>query len=328
MTVLTLIFLILGFVFVTGVCIGSFLNVVILRAFSNESICFPGSKCPKCQKPLKWYHNIPIFSYIFLKGKCAFCKEPISIQYPIVELLTGILFVVVFIKFEISLNTLFILAFLSLFIVLAVSDIKEQVVFDMHTYILTGLGLIYNFFDVGDLYQGMKTLNLWHFSFSISNSFIASVLGLVLGVLVMEILARLGYFVAGTRAFGEGDSFIAAGLGSIFGIQYLLRILVLAIVIQIILTVPVYFKKLFVKKDYKTFISMMIFAIIALLMKFVGVISQNMILFSCFVILLLASAIYLCKRILGGLKDKDGFTYLPFGPAMVIAGFIFFFILF
>src|SRR5574344_1354401 len=133
MTVLTLIFLILGFVFVTGVCIGSFLNVVILRAFSNESICFPGSKCPKCQKPLKWYHNIPIFSYIFLKGKCAFCKEPISIQYPIVELHTGILFVVVFIKFEISLNTLFILAFLSLFIVLAVSDIKEQVVFDMHT---------------------------------------------------------------------------------------------------------------------------------------------------------------------------------------------------
>ena len=69
------------FIFITGVCIGSFLNVVILRALSEESIVFPPSKCPKCQTPLKWWHNIPVLSFIFLKGKCAFCHEKISIQF-------------------------------------------------------------------------------------------------------------------------------------------------------------------------------------------------------------------------------------------------------
>ena len=88
---------ILGFIFVVGLCIGSFLNVVILRTVSEESIVFPASKCPKCQNSLKWYHNIPVLSYIFLRGKCAFCKEPISIQYPIVELLRAMLFIGLFI---------------------------------------------------------------------------------------------------------------------------------------------------------------------------------------------------------------------------------------
>ena len=82
---------VLAFILIIGLVIGSFLNVVILRTVSGESIVFPASKCPKCNTPLKWYHNIPVLSYIFLRGKCGFCHEPISIQYPIVELLTGIL---------------------------------------------------------------------------------------------------------------------------------------------------------------------------------------------------------------------------------------------
>ena len=65
----------LAFIFIIGLCVGSFMNVVILRTVSEESIVFPGSKCPKCQTPLKWYHNIPVFSYLFLRGKCGFCKE-------------------------------------------------------------------------------------------------------------------------------------------------------------------------------------------------------------------------------------------------------------
>ena len=80
-----------------GASIGSFLNVVALRAISNESIVFPSSKCPKCNQPIKWYDNIPIISYLFtFKGKCRNCGEKVSIQYPIVEALTSILFLVVF----------------------------------------------------------------------------------------------------------------------------------------------------------------------------------------------------------------------------------------
>ena len=76
----------LAFIFVIGLCVGSFMNVVILRTVSEESIVFPGSKCPKCQTPLKWYHNIPVFSYLFLRGKCGFCKEKISFLHKLSSL--------------------------------------------------------------------------------------------------------------------------------------------------------------------------------------------------------------------------------------------------
>ncbi len=85
-------------VFIFGTMIGSFLNVVIYRIPKEESIVFPASKCQNCQTPLLWYHNIPIFSWLFLKGKCAFCKEPIAKQYPIVEFVTGLIFTALYFK--------------------------------------------------------------------------------------------------------------------------------------------------------------------------------------------------------------------------------------
>jgi len=84
--------------FIFGIMIGSFLNVVIYRIPKNESIVFPSSKCQSCGNALKWYHNIPIFSWIFLRGKCAFCGDKISAQYPIVEFITGVIFVALYIK--------------------------------------------------------------------------------------------------------------------------------------------------------------------------------------------------------------------------------------
>ena len=85
-------------VFVFGLLIGSFLNVVIYRIPKNESIVFPASKCQSCQTSLKWYHNIPLFSWIFLRGKCAFCGAKISAQYPAIELLTALIFVALYLK--------------------------------------------------------------------------------------------------------------------------------------------------------------------------------------------------------------------------------------
>ena len=75
----------LFWIFIVGICIGSFLNVVILRGLSGESIVFPSSKCPVCGNKLKWWMNIPVLSYILLRGKCGFCKTKISLQYPIVK---------------------------------------------------------------------------------------------------------------------------------------------------------------------------------------------------------------------------------------------------
>ena len=137
----------LVYIFVIGLCIGSFLNVVILRGLADESIVFPPSKCPKCLNKLKWYHNIPIFSYVFLRGKCAFCHEKISIQYPIIEFLNGLIYGALFLKYGLCLNLLFYFIFASLFIVIFMTDIKEKVIFTRHTYILTLFGLLYNFLN-------------------------------------------------------------------------------------------------------------------------------------------------------------------------------------
>ena len=84
-------FLIYIFVFFLGACLGSFVNVLIYRTHKNLSLIKEGSFCPKCKKSIKWYDNVPILSYLFLGGKCRFCKKKISIQYPLVELVTGLL---------------------------------------------------------------------------------------------------------------------------------------------------------------------------------------------------------------------------------------------
>src|SRR5574344_1162955 len=159
MTIIELFLIIALVIFVLGLCIGSFLNVVVLRSLSNESIVWPRSKCPKCQKQLKWYHNIPVLSFIFLRGKCAFCGEKISIQYPLVELFTGVLFVLIFLKFGLGFNALSMAIVSALMIVLAVTDLKEKIIFDIHAYILAAIGLIYNFFSIGSFNTGVK---IWH----------------------------------------------------------------------------------------------------------------------------------------------------------------------
>ncbi len=81
------------FLFAIGACVGSFLNVVVWRLPRNESLVSPPSHCPRCQHKLAWYDNVPVFGWIMLRGRCRYCREPISIRYPIVEFITGLLFV-------------------------------------------------------------------------------------------------------------------------------------------------------------------------------------------------------------------------------------------
>ncbi|HEX8524101.1 MAG TPA: prepilin peptidase [Tepidisphaeraceae bacterium] len=87
------------FLFILGSCVGSFLNVVIWRLPRGESLSYPPSHCPKCNNRLKWYDNLPVIGWIKLGGKCRFCKEPISTRYPIIEAVTGLLFVFYYVMF-------------------------------------------------------------------------------------------------------------------------------------------------------------------------------------------------------------------------------------
>lgn len=318
---------ILSFIFVVGICIGSFLNVVILRALSEESIVFPASKCPKCQHPLLWWHNIPIISYILLKGKCGFCSEKISIQYPIVELLTGIMFVLVFMKFGFTFDTLFAWIIGSLFIVIAGTDWKEKVVFDIHTYALIGVGLFYaivvtsvNLYTFHSITGGFNIPKEWLF---FANPLSTALLGIITGFVILEVVARAGYLIAGTRAFGEGDSFIAAGLGAVYGWRMLLTILILSVIIQVIITLPVFIKKEIENKNWMTVISLGVFIIytVAFLMaQQYGWLAHKWA-YAVSAIIMLVLGLLACREILTGIKNPDNRTYLPFGPAMILAGF-------
>lgn len=321
---------ILALVFITGLCIGSFLNVVILRTLSEESIVFPASKCPKCQTPLKWWHNIPVLSYILLRGKCAFCKEPISIQYPIIELITGIIYTILFMKFGVSFDTLFAWIFAALLIVIAGTDITEKVVYDVHTYTLIGFGLLYAVVVTATaIYQIHVAGTPIEFSkyILLNNPLSMSILGAIEGALILEICARAGYLVAGTRAFGEGDTFIAAGLGALFGWRTLLVVLALSVLIQVVLFLPIFVKGLIQNKDFKTLISFVLFCAYAItfysLQHFRIITPENIIIYTIGALILAALGITSCIFIFKGLREKpENRTYLPFGPAMVAAAFI------
>lgn len=319
----------LVFVFITGLCIGSFLNVVILRALSNESIIFPASKCPKCQNRLKWWHNIPLLSYFLLGGKCAYCKERISFQYPLIELFTGIIFALMFLKYGVRVDTLFILAISSLLIVIAGTDIKEKVVFDAHAFSLIGVAFAYAIFIVVmGIYithhpqpgYFVPQMTFWH------NPITNSILGALAGALIMELLARVGCLIVGTRAFGEGDTLIAAGLGALFGWFPLLFVLLASVVIQAILFLPMFVKGLWDNKDIKTlvvFLCFLVYAIALYCLQVSGILTSGWIFVTASVVLGILGIIA-SVFILNGLKNHpENRTYLPFGPAMVAAAFIF-----
>ena len=129
-------------VFVFGLLIGSFLNVVIYRTPRGESIAFPSSHCTSCNTKLKWYHNIPIFSWIFLGGKCSFCKEPISKQYPLVEFLTGLLWLALFVKLGWVWYFPFVAASFTALLALTVIDFKYYAVPDSVNFFALAMALI------------------------------------------------------------------------------------------------------------------------------------------------------------------------------------------
>ena len=296
MTVLNLV--ICFFIFITGLCIGSFLNVVILRALSNESIIFPASKCPKCQTPLKWWHNIPLISYIFLKGKCAFCHKKISMQYPIIEFITGYLFLAIFLKFGLTVNSLFLCSIVCIFIIISVIDLKEHIAFNLHSYILCAIGIIYNFFNFGNLYQGQTLI--------LNNSFIASILGILLGAGIILLYFGIGYILLKTMVIGIGDAYIAGAIGACFGWKYITLIIIIAFIIQILAYLPLFFMKLIRKKDFLTLTLFITFCCLTLLdfsYTRIFYLKSNSI-YWIFVIALVINGFWLCKRILESLPKN------------------------
>ncbi len=133
------------FVFIFGLIVGSFLNCVIYRFEIKESFLKGRSYCPKCKHQLNWYDLIPVFSYILLFGKCRYCKKPISLQYPLIELATGLLFLAVF-NPEHMVKTCYLLLITCFLIIIFVYDLKHYIIPDKIVFPAIGVVLIYNLF--------------------------------------------------------------------------------------------------------------------------------------------------------------------------------------
>lgn len=301
------------FVFVIGLCIGSFLNVVALRAFTGESIVLPASKCPKCGAKIRPYDNIPVLSWLILGGKCRDCKNSISIQYPIVEFITGIGFLGFyfhFSKFFIDTNIIwrnaillpFFLILFCLAIVISITDIKEKVVFDVHTISLAVVIVLFQF---------------------IGGNFKEAIIGLVIGALSMEILSGISWLLVKKRAFGTGDSYIAASMGALLGAKMFFVALVIAVVIQALCIIPALIKKLYVGGEYKVLVTAAMFIALVGFYKLPYFTTlSNEILEYVFVILMTIVGFYLCRLMLTIKSLKENPTYWPFGPSLLIAMFL------
>ncbi|MEO0269796.1 MAG: prepilin peptidase [candidate division WOR-3 bacterium] len=175
--------------FILGLCFGSFANVVIYRVPRNLSIVYPFSFCPLCKNKIKFYDNIPLISFLLLKGKCRFCGEKISFIYPFVEFLTGVLFLLSYLKFKFS-PLMFEMIFLNYFLmIMAFIDYETGYIYDVLLFPSLYTGFIISFFNN-------------HLISSIFYAFFAFFFGLFLRLIFGRIFKK--------EALGEGDPYVFA----------------------------------------------------------------------------------------------------------------------
>ncbi len=134
-------------IFILGLSVGSFINAIIYRLKKKKPISFDRSHCPYCRVSLKWPDLIPIVSFILLSGKCRYCRKKISFQYPLVELMTGLLFLMTFYSFGYSLITFYYLTIISLLIIIFVYDLKYYLIPDKIVYPAVIIAFLYLFFE-------------------------------------------------------------------------------------------------------------------------------------------------------------------------------------
>ena len=226
------------FITILGLAVGSFLNVVIVRypkileaqwqqeyqLYLHQSseaphkpsytLARPSSHCPFCQTPLKWWHNIPVISFILLKGKCSFCQQTISWQYPLVELLSGGLSLWAALHLGIDSHLIWSLIFIWILLAIAWIDFQTQLIPDDMVLPLLWLGLLVN------IQHGFAPLS-------------QAVVGAVVGYLFLWIIAKLFKWIRKKEGMGHGDFKMLACLGAWFGVQMVPILLLIAVFLSL-----------------------------------------------------------------------------------------------
>jgi len=186
------------FSIIFGAMVGSFLNVCIYRLPKEESIIWPRSHCPTCKKTIKFYDNIPLISYLLLRGRCRYCKGPISLQYPLVEGITALSSLFLFMKFGTTLSYLFYFAFVAALIVITVIDLYHQIIPDGISLPGIGVGLL-------------TSLVLPQITF------FNSLTGVLLGGGSLFLVATLYEWIFKREGMGGGDVKLLAMIGAFLG---------------------------------------------------------------------------------------------------------------
>ncbi|NJM69679.1 MAG: prepilin peptidase [Scytonema sp. RU_4_4] len=212
-------------VFALGTSVGSFINVIVYRLPAGVSILFPPSYCPHCLNKLKPYDNVPVLAWLWLRGRCRYCKRKIYIRYPVVEVVTGFLFLFVFWIFQFSLSTVGYWAFCSWLLALSLIDLDTMTLPDS----LTKSGLLAGI--VFQMVYGFLPESSWvglvhHLKMAIG--------GAVLGLWLFEAIAIIGSIIFGKTAMGGGDTKLAAMMGAWLGWKSLLLASFLACLVGVV----------------------------------------------------------------------------------------------
>ena len=216
-----------------GLVIGSFLNVCIVRLPRGRSIANPASHCPRCRTPIRFYDNIPIISFLLLRGKCRSCGEPISWRYPIVELLNGILYLWIVNEFGLSGEAVLLMAFCSSLIVITFIDFDHQIIPDVITIPGMLIGLLLAPFFMCPLTDQLP----FHIDRLLPHAgpylvaFMNSLIGLVLGGGPLLAIGWIWEKLRHIEAMGGGDVKLMGMVGSFLGWKCALLTIMLGAVV-------------------------------------------------------------------------------------------------
>lgn len=291
-------------ILIIGLIMGSFYNVIIVRTLSGESIIAPPSKCPNCNTRLKWWENIPVFSYLILNGKCSYCHNKINIMYPIIEILSAIIYGIIFVKFGFSIKFFLSIISLSIFLILAGMDIREKRISTKLLYLSIITSVLFNYSNFPD-----------------------SISGLLVGGGIAYIIRKLLNFIFKKEVIGDGDIFAIMSASALCGLSHIVFILLLMIIFQLMFSLPNIAKKLLNEKKYSLgylLIWFVISYIFAFFIRYYFIYPSIFLSFLIFLNLIL-SILFLCKYLFKEVTTSENLVIEAFLPSVFLSVFTFLF---
>jgi leader peptidase (prepilin peptidase)/N-methyltransferase len=217
------------FAFVFGAIVGSFLNVVIHRYPIEESIVFPPSHCPECKARIRWFDNVPILAWLWLRGRCRDCRAPISLRYPLVELANALFYLAIFLHTGPTIGFVLIAAFVSMTILLIYIDAEIQILPDVIDLPGIAVGIAIGALALGEAYPALVA----------SASIVDALGGALLGAAVILAVIGAYWLIRRVEGMGQGDVKMLAMIGAALGWRAVPGVLLLAAICGTLIGVPI-----------------------------------------------------------------------------------------